>query len=114
MRLAYQRKVKDLKIWSNELSSLGREEEMEFYEYSMRLLRENFVYNFRVAQLSYMSMDESQFAVNFARFINEVNVEKMMRVFDDAYRDIMGNANGKIVNFDLAIKIILLIKSGLK
>lgn len=114
MRLSYQRKVKELRQWADEVNSLGREEEMGFYDYSMRLLRENFVYNFRTPPLNYMNTDESKFAVNFARFINEVNVEKMMRVFDDAYRDIAGNSNGKIVNFDLSIKIILLIKSGLK
>lgn len=114
MRLAYQRKVKELRLWADEVAGLGREEEMEFYKYSMRILRENFVFNYKIPALNYMNEEESKFAVNFARFINEINVEKMMKVFDEAYRDIAGNGNGKIVNFDLTIKIILLIKSGIK
>ncbi|MBD5193705.1 MAG: DNA polymerase III subunit delta [Bacteroides sp.] len=114
MRLAYQRKVKELKEWSEELSALGREEEMAFYDYALRMMRENFVYNFRVPQLNYLNRQEADFSVNFARFINEHNVERMVTVFDDARRDIAANTNGKIVNFDLAIKIILLIKAGVE
>lgn len=110
MRLAYQRKVADLREWSATLAALGREKEMKFYSYTIRLMRENFIYNFKLPQLNYLSSTEAKFSTNFARFINERNVEKLVEVFDNARTDIAGNSNGKIVNFDVAVKVILLLK----
>lgn len=111
MRLAYQRKVADLKRWASDVSALGRESEIRFYAYSQRLLRENFIYNFANPSLNCMTADESAFSRNFARFINERNIEPLIAAMNDALIDIAGNVNGKIVNFDLAIRVILLLKA---
>lgn len=110
MRLAYQRKVKELREWGNTLAGWGREREIKFYEYSQRLVRENFIYNFAIPDLNYLNREEASFSVNFARFINERNAEKLIEVMNRAMTDIAGNANGKIVNLDTAIKIIFLLK----
>lgn len=110
MRLAYQRNVSALRDWSTDIAALGRERAIKFYDYCQRLIRENFVLNFNVPDLNYLSHDEAAFSKNFARFINERNVEKIIGVMNAVSSDIAGNANGKIVNFDLAIKIILLLK----
>lgn len=110
MRLAYQRKVAELRVWANDLAALGRENELAFYRYCQRMLRENFIYNFSTPQLVNLTASEEQFSRNFARFVNERNVMKMVEVIDDAMTDIAGNANGKIVNLDLAVKMILLLK----
>lgn len=56
-----------------------------------------------------MTSTEEQFSVRFARFITVDNVERIIRVFDRARTDIAGNANGKIVNLDVTIKIIMLL-----
>lgn len=111
MRLAYQRKVKDLKQWSNDVASLGREQEVRFLGYCQRMMRENFIYNLNVGELNYLNRAESQFSANFARFVTERNVIKLIEVLNKAQIDISGNGNAKIVLFDLAIKIILLLKS---
>lgn len=109
MRLAYQRNVKDLKDWGDELAALGRDRAAGFYSYAMRLLRENFVYNFNMPEITYMTGQEQQFSSRFARFINENNIEKMMEVFQKARTDIMGNANAKIVSLDVSLKTIMLL-----
>lgn len=109
MRLAYQKNVAELRRWSDELAALGRDCEIRFYDYAMRMVRENFVYNFNVPEISYMTSTEEQFSVRFARFITVDNVERIIRVFDRARTDIAGNANGKIVNLDVTIKIIMLL-----
>ena len=111
MRLAYQRDVKGLKEWSADVAALGREQAVKFYDYCRRLIRENFVYNFNVPELLYLNRTEAQFSKNFARFISENNAEAIIAEMDRAANDIAGNANGKIVNFDLAIKMIILIKN---
>ena len=111
MRLAYQRKIYDLKRWSNDVASLGREQAIQFLDYSQRLIRENFVYNINVRELNYLNTQEAQFSVNFARFITEKNVQKLIEVLNKAQIDISGNANAKIVFFDVSVKVILLLKS---
>ena len=70
----------------------------------------NYVYNLGVAALNYETAEESQFSKNFARFINERNVEKLLNLFDEAARDIRGNGNAKIVLFDVAVKTAILIR----
>jgi len=109
MRLAYQRKVKDLKAWSESLAAMGRERQKRFLEYFLRLIRENFMYNFQQEELCYMTQREEDFARNFARFINEANVLPITELAQTAIRDIGQNANAKIVFFDFALQMIVLL-----
>ena len=110
MRLAYQRHVKELKEWATDIASLGRETELRFLEYCMRLIRENFIMNLHVSSLNYMNKEEAAFGANFARFINERNVLKIVDELDKASIDIAGNGNAKIVLFDMAVRMIILLK----
>ncbi|MDE6488170.1 MAG: DNA polymerase III subunit delta, partial [Paramuribaculum sp.] len=110
MRLAYMRDIRKLREWAEDLAALGREVEMDFYDYATRMIRENFMLNFNRPALTYLSTTEQAFASKFARFITVGNVEKLIEVFTNARRDIGGNGNGKIVNLDVAIKTILLLK----
>lgn len=107
MRLAYQRNVHALREWADELAGLGRDREISFYEYAVRLIRENFVYNLNEPELNYMTGGEQQFSTRFARFITVDNVERLIETFEKARIDIAGNGNGKIINLDVAIKVIL-------
>ena len=109
MRLAYQRKVKDLKTWAERMGAMGREKQKRFLDYSLRLIRENFMYNFQQEELCYMTQREEAFAHNFARFINEANILPISDLINRAIRDIGQNANAKIVFYDLALKMIVLL-----
>lgn len=110
MRLAYQKKVGELRKWSNNVADFGREKCCRFMEYCERLTGENYIYNLRNPQLVALDNEECKFSSNFARFINERNVEQLRNLFIDARRDIAGNANAKIVLFDIAVSIILCLK----
>ena len=109
MRLAYMRKIKDLKKWSEVVAGYGREKQNRMLTYFIHLIRENFMYNFHNPELNYMTLEEENFSKNFARFINEANVVELTEVFDRAIRDIGQNANAKIVFFDIALKTIMLL-----
>lgn len=109
MRLAYQRNVKEMREWSEELAGLGRDIQIRFYQFAIDQMRENFVYNLNVPDLNYQTKAESDFSSRFARFITVKNVEKLIETFDRARTDIAGNANAKIVNLDVTIKVILLL-----
>ena len=109
MRLAYQRNVKELKRWSETMAGYGREKQKRMMVYFLRLVRENFMYNFQNPELVYMTQEEENFAKNFARFINEANVMEISELFTRIIRDIGQNANPKIVFFDMALKVIVLL-----
>ncbi len=110
MRLAYMRDLKQLKEWSEHIFQYKREKIRRFLVYSSRMVRENYIYNIQEPELNYMTNQEENFSLKFAPYINEVNVIKMLEEFDKAEIDIAGNGNGKIILFDLAIKITILIK----
>ena len=109
MRLAYLRNIHDLKKWSEIISTFGREKQKRMLDYFCHMLRESFMYNFRKEELSYMTEEEEKFAKNFARFINEANIIDIFQLFDESKRLIAQNANAKIVFFDMALKIIMLL-----
>lgn len=111
MRRAYQRQVKELKEWATDVAGLGREGIRDFLEYCQRLIRENFIYNLHIAELNYMNREEATFSSRFARFINERNVLPVVEEIDKAIIDINGNGNAKVVLFDLAVRMILLLKA---
>jgi DNA polymerase-3 subunit delta' len=73
------------------------------------MTRENFMYNLQNEELCYMTQQEENFAKNFARFINENNILAINDLANLAIRDIGQNANGKIVFFDLALQMIVLL-----
>ena len=109
MRLAYQRKVRDLRKWSETMAGFGREKQKRFLQFFLRMLRENFMYNFHQEELVYMTQEEEDFAKNFARFINEANILQLYDLTNLAIRDIGQNANAKIVFFDFTLRIIVLL-----
>jgi DNA polymerase-3 subunit delta' len=110
MRLAYGRKLKDLKLWSESIAGGGREWQKRFLAYCQRMIRENFISNFHIPELNYMTEQEQQFSVRFAPYVNENNIIGLMEVLSDAQRDIEQNVNSKMVFFDLSLKTIMLMK----
>ena len=109
MRMAYMRNVKELAKWSDTVANFGREKQKRFLVYFIKMIRENFIFNFHNPELNYMTQDEENFSKNFARFVNEANVIPISELLTKAQRDIIQNANGKIVFFDLALNMIVLL-----
>ena len=109
MRLAYLRKIKDLRKWSEQMAGMGREKQKRWLSFFLRMTRENFMYNFQNEELCYMTQREEEFAKNFARFINEKNILPISDLANLAIRDIGQNANAKIVFFDFALQMIVLL-----
>ena len=110
MRLAYGRRLKDLKLWADGIAGGGREWQKRFLAYCQRMIRENFICNFHNPELNYMTEQERQFSVKFAPFVNENNIIGLMDMLSDAQRDIEQNVNSKMVFFDLSLKTIMLMK----
>ena len=109
MRQAYMRNAKELKKWSLTVSNFDREKQVRMLNYFLRMVRENFIYNFHNPELNYMTQEEENFSKNFARFINEANVIEMSEAIQKATDDIVRNGNAKMVFFCLSLQILVLI-----
>lgn len=109
MRNAYKRDLRELRSWAENMSRLGREEQKGFLLYCIKMVRENFVYNFRRPELCHMTPEEADFARNFARFINENNIIPIRDEIETALRDIEQNTAGTMVFYDFALQMIVLL-----
>ena len=109
MRQSYMRKIKELRHWADTVSELGRERQKRLLVFYQRQIRENFIFNVHRHDLNYETTEENDFSINFARFINEKNVIKIMDELSDAQRDIEQNVNPRMVFFDFALKMIVLL-----
>jgi len=111
MRLSYQRKIREMRQWSDAVASMGRERQKNFLAYCQRMIRENFIYNFHQRDLVYMNPEEQNFSTRFAPFVNERNVMGIMDELSEAQLHIGQNVNPKMVFFDFSLKMIVLLKN---
>ena len=55
-------------MWSEQVAGMGRERQKNFLEYCQRMIRENFIFNLHQRNLTYMTINEQNFATRFAPF----------------------------------------------
>jgi len=110
MRLSYGRKFTDIFKWADQISAIGREKQKSLINYCLISIRENFVYNLKNRELSFMSDEEEEFSKRFSPFINERNIVEMTEVFETAYSHIGMNGNARIIFTDIAFKITKIIR----
>lgn len=110
MRMAYRRDVRSLKTWSEQVVGMGRERQKNLLEYCQRMVRENFITNFRHPEMVYLNPDEEQFAVRFSPFINERNIISVMALLEEAQCHVEQNVNPKMIFFDMALRMIVEMK----
>lgn len=111
MRVAYARNIRDMKAWSEQVVALGRERQKRLLDYCQRMIRENFIMNFREEEMIYMSQAERNFSVRFSPFVNERNIFGIMEELSEAQRHIEQNVNAKMVFFDMSLRMIVWIKN---
>ena len=111
MRMAYKRDIKAMKQWSEQVAVLGRERQKALLEYCQRMIRENFIMNFKRAEMLYLSREEHDFSVRFSPFVNENNIFGIMEELSEAQKHIEQNVNAKMIFFDMALRMIVWIKN---
>lgn len=110
MRLSYQKKIREMKLWSEEVAVMGREKQKNLLEYCQSMIRENFIFNLKQKELTYMTANEENFASRFSPFVNERNIIGIMDELSKAQQHIEQNVNAKMVFFDFSLKMIVLLK----
>ncbi|MBQ3121320.1 MAG: DNA polymerase III subunit delta [Bacteroidaceae bacterium] len=111
MRMAYRRDIRAMKQWSEQVAALGRERQKALLEYCQRMIRENFIMNFKRAEMLYLSREEHDFSVRFSPFVNENNIFGIMEELSEAQKHIEQNVNAKMIFFDMALRMIVWIKN---
>ena len=110
MRKSYMRDLKGMRQWADTVAAMGREPQKNFLICCQRMIRESFICNFHRPEINYMNADEANFTSRFAPFVNEKNIFGIMEELSEAQRHIEQNVNDKMVFFDLALKMIMLLK----
>ena len=111
MRVAYARNIREMKAWSEQVAAMGRERQKRLLDYCQRMIRENFIMNFREESMLYMSQAERDFSVRFSPFVNERNIFGIMEELSETQRHIEQNVNAKMVFFDMSLRMIVWIKN---
>lgn len=111
MRLSYMRNYVDLLGWSEQIATIGREQQKQFLDYAIRMVRENFIYNLQENLICRLSETERKFTEKFAPYVNNRNVEDLQEIFQQAYYDIERNGNARIIFMDLTIQILRKIRA---
>ena len=110
MRKSYARDLKGMRQWADNVAGMGREPQKNFLIYCQRMIRESFICNFHRPEINYMNVDEANFTSRFAPFVNEKNIFGIMDELSEAQRHVEQNVNAKMIFFDLALKMIMLLK----
>ena len=105
LRISWALNVKEIMAWSAELKALGREALCRFFQYTQRMVRENFVLRMGNPNISYMNAEEQAFATKFSPYVNERNIEAMMNELALAEAQIEQNGNADIILLDLCGKL---------
>ena len=111
MRVAYARNIREMKKWSEQVAALGRERQKHLLDYCQRMIRENFIMNFRHDEMLSMNPAERNFSVRFSPFVNEKNIFGIVEELSEAQRHIEHNVNAKMVFFDMSLRMIVWIKN---
>ncbi len=109
MRLAYARNIIEINDWVEGVAGIGRERQKQLLDYSLRLLRENFMLHMEQPALNFMSRKEAEFSGKFNPFIHQGNIHDLVESFSLAGNHIEANGNARIVFMDLSIRVIRLL-----
>lgn len=109
MRLSYENRHLELLEWAETVAALGREEQKQWLENSLRLIRDSYMLTAGVAQITFLTDREYEFCRKFAPYIHNGNVERVVDEMELAMRQIVQNGNPRIVFPHFALSISKLI-----
>ena len=112
MRFCWSRNYVAINSWVEEMAGLGREKLKNFFIYALKLVRENFILNLNQQDINYMTKKEAGFSARFHPFINGNNVIGISEELSSAISDIERNGYGKIILFDMSLRLVKLIRKN--
>jgi DNA polymerase-3 subunit delta' len=105
MRLCLKFNPFKINQWIDITSSLGREKQKQFFNYSLQLIRDCLIINHADEKITKSDPNELAFLKKFAPFIHVNNIDPIVEEFNKTIYHIERNANSKIVLMDFSLKI---------
>lgn len=98
--------IQELIEWSEELATIGREQQKQFLEFCIELFRQALLLNYQTSNLVYYQTKVDRFKLeNFAPFVNGANINEIFDELSQAIYHIERNGNAKMIFTDLSIKL---------
>lgn len=98
--------IQELILWSNEVAKTGREVQKQFLNYCLSVIRQALLLNYNAGRLVYLKMKLDGFDLEkFAPFVNENNVQNIVKELEKAIFHVERNGNPKLIFTDLSIKL---------
>jgi len=110
MRRCYQFDFLEILKFTDEFSSLGREQQKGRMLFALDVLRECLMINYADHTLIRLDGKELDDIRRLAALINRTNAPQFAEAFNDAHYHLERNANAKILFTDLSIRMARLIK----
>lgn len=110
MQICYKANLKELVKWTDEIAKNGRENQKEFLQYSLKLIRDCLLVNTLNESLLKTDKEETIFVRNFAPFIHGENSVSIFEKTEKAIKNIERNANPKILFYELSLQMMRLLK----
>ena len=110
MRITYSANV--LKIIENaeEIASMDKEQLKQFLTYSIHLIRQSFLVNQNLKQISQLTQKEFNFVQKFSLVVNKKNISHLYKNFSEAINNIERNGNSRLIILDLLFTLTKIIK----
>ena len=105
MRLCFKPDWPGIVKWVDNMATTGRESQKNFLVYGLRLLREAFLLNKKVDELTHLLPSEKEFIIKFSPHIGEENITELSEIFSKAHFHIERNAHPKILFFNLSLQV---------
>jgi len=113
MRVCFSNKVIDILEKSDEFQKLGRENQKEFLQYALTLLRKVLLFGLDPQLVPHLPAAEQQFVQGFSRFVTPRNADPITRELNEAHYHIERNASPRMVFVDASLRVAELLKTAL-
>ncbi len=105
MRICFKPDWPAIVKWVDNMAANGRENQKNFLVYGLRLLREAFLLNKNLPELTHLLSSEKEFITRFSPHIGQENITELSEAFSTAHYHIERNAHPKILFFNLSLQV---------
>lgn len=103
-----------MKLLSEEVAKLGREEQIALLTYFSQFFRELYMYNLKIAELSYLMPEEEKVADKLLGVVTGRAIRSVLSELEKAVSDIGRNVSSRMVFFDLFLRLTAVLTPSLR
>ena len=110
MRTCYGNKVAEMLSLSDDFQKLGRENQKEFFQYALSLLRKVLLFGLDPQLVPHLPAEEQGFIRGFSPFVTPRNADAITQEINDSHYHVERNANPRMVFVDASLHLAELLR----